>query len=136
MNSDSSTNRLQAVNLRLQKLGVRLQDIDEQFIHSGGKGGQNVNKVSTAVRLMYRGEEVKCMQERSQYLNRIKAREILAARLEKNREDARLFAQANAQRMRREKEGRPKAVKRRILKDKRANSRLKKNRSWRQGNDD
>jgi peptide chain release factor len=143
MNPDLPANRLDAVNQKLLKLGVREQDLVEQFIHSGGKGGQNVNKVATAVRLTLHqslrsgaGLEVKCMTERSQYLNRIAAREMLALKLEKNLETARLFAQSEAARMRRQKAGRPKSIKRMILKDKRAKSLVKKNRSYRPGRDD
>ena len=70
MDTESFLTRLEAVNLHLFRLGVREADLNEQFVHSGGKGGQNVNKVSTAVRLRYKDEDVKCMEERSQFLNR------------------------------------------------------------------
>ena len=136
MNTGNPINRLDAVNLRLLKLGVREQDLNEQFIHSGGRGGQNVNKVSTAVRLNHAGEEVKSMEERSQLLNRVRAREILADRLEKKREAARLLARAEAEKLRKQKAGRPRSIKRQILKDKRKNSQMKKNRTWRPGSED
>jgi len=50
------------------------QVIFETF-HSGGKGGQNVNKVETGVRAIYlpTGDAVVCMEERSQYANKKKA---------------------------------------------------------------
>jgi len=79
-----SPDKEQALADRMERLGLREEDIVEKFIRSGGHGGQNVNKVATCVYLKHlpTGTEVKCQQERSQSLNRFLARRILADKIE------------------------------------------------------
>lgn len=69
---------------KMEALGIREEHLEEKFIRSSGKGGQHVNKTSTCVYLKHlpTGVEVKCMQDRSQSINRFLARRDLAERVE------------------------------------------------------
>lgn len=66
-----------------QAVEIREEDLEWQFYRSGGKGGQNVNKVSTAVRLTHKPTQVmvSCQTERSQGQNRENALKILRSKL-------------------------------------------------------
>jgi protein subunit release factor B len=123
----------EALRQKMNRLGIRQQDLIEKFIKSGGKGGQKVNKASTCVYLKHlpTGIEVKCSLERSQALNRFLARRILADRIEKRVLGEQSAEEQRIERIKRQKRKRSKRAKLKMLEGKRKRSEKKKARAFR-----
>jgi len=116
---------------RMARLGIRDVDLEETFARSSGPGGQNVNKVATAVTLRHRpsGVSVTVQDSRSQATNRKLARERLLEAIEKAERNRRAAEIAERERARRRKSPRPASLKRKILESKRKRGELKKQRA-------
>ena len=113
-----------ALNKRMEELGLFENDIDEQFVRSGGKGGQNVNKVATCVVLKHAesGLEVKCQQARTQGMNRYHARALLADKMDTLINKEKSKQQQKIEKIRRQKRKRSKRAKAKMLDDKKKQS--------------
>ena len=110
---------------------VSPEDIKVDVFHSGGAGGQNVNKVSTCVVLRHgpTGLEVRCQRERSQALNRFLARRILVDKIETARLGEQSEKRRQIEKIRRQKRKRSKRAKEKMLEAKRLRSLRKESRA-------
>ncbi len=112
---------------RMRQLGIFEKDIQEAFVRSSGAGGQNVNKVSTCVVLRHipTGIQVKCQEERSQALNRHRARRLLIEKIDHQRKQERLRVTQEREKEKRRKKKRSSALKEAILEQKHYQSKKK-----------
>lgn len=119
-----------ALEKRMTKLGIREDDLEEDFVRGSGPGGQKINKTSSTVVLRHvpTGIEVRCQKERSQVMNRYWARVELCDRLETALKDARMAVQNEREKVRRQNRPRPRGVKRKMLQGKRERGEVKRNR--------
>ena len=127
----ASSEKEKSLLQRMAALGVREQEIEEQFVRSSGAGGQKVNKTSSCVALCHRptGIRVKCQQERSQALNRFLARRILLDKIEAMLRGTESAAQREIARIRRQKRRRSRRAKLKLLADKRHQAEKKSSRA-------
>jgi len=127
-----SPEKERALGEKLKSLGIAEKDLEEKFIRSQGKGGQNVNKTSTCVYLRHipTGIEVKCQKTRTQVLNRYYARMLLYSKLEQSIKKEESEEEKRIAKVKRQKRKRSKRAKDKMLADKRLQSQKKGDRGF------
>lgn len=122
-----TTEKKQALEERMIRLGIREPDLVEKFILGSGSGGQKLNKTSSCVYLTHLGTgiEVKCQRERSREQNRFLARRELCDRVEERLAGQKSARQQVVEKIRRQKRRRSRRQKERMLADKRHHSEKK-----------
>jgi peptide chain release factor len=108
MNLGVTERKQRELEARMASLGLREQDLEEQFVHSSGPGGQRVNKASSCVWLTHRatGLQVKMQKDRSQRLNRYHARKRLCELMEARTLGENSPASLEAEKIRKQKQRR------------------------------
>jgi protein subunit release factor B len=120
--------KLAELDNRLKARGIRKEDVIEKFLRSSGAGGQNVNKVSSAVYLKHlpTGIEVKMQQERSQALNRFLAWRLLLDKIDELILRKKSQKRQAIEKIRRQKRRRSRRSKERMLGEKKRHSEIKR----------
>ncbi len=115
---------------KAQELGVRQEDITEQFVTGSGSGGQKINKTSSCVLLKHipSGTIVRCQKHREQSKNRISAYKLLILKIEEQVKGRRSVLAQKIYKIKKQKQKRSKRAKEKILRDKAHKSEIKEQR--------
>jgi protein subunit release factor B len=118
------------VRAHLLALGCDLARVEESFIHSGGAGGQNVNKVATCVQLRYAPRNIllKMQEHRTQASNRLAAWKLLAEQLQRLRDTEARERKAARELKRRQNAPRPRGIKKQFVELKRRRAKTRQGR--------
>ena len=127
MDTTISASKRAALVRRMARLGIREEDLAEQFVLGAGPGGQKLNKTASCVMLRHRvsGLSVKCRKTRSRAANRYFARLALCEKLQQKIDFEQSARAARIARIRRQKQRRSRRQKERMLQEKKARSRQK-----------
>ena len=100
--------KLAALEQKLADLGIQKKDLEEKFIKASGRGGQKVNKSSSAVFIRHKktGLSVKVGKHRSLHLNRFLALRALAEKIEALQSGTDTARQEHIKKIRRQKQRR------------------------------
>lgn len=123
----SETKQIDLQN-RMAKLGLREETLEEQFIHGSGAGGQKINKTSVVVVIKHppSGLVIRCMQTRSQSMNRYFARRMLVEKLEEQIFKEKSETQKKIEKIRRQKRKKSARAKQKMLDSKKHQGEKKK----------
>ncbi|HEY2811739.1 MAG TPA: peptide chain release factor-like protein [Rhabdochlamydiaceae bacterium] len=126
-----SKEKFNELHLRMERLGIKEEDLIEKFILGSGRGGQKINKTSSCVYLKHlpTGIEVKCQQERFREMNRYYARKELCQRIEEKEHNIKSERQQLTEKIRRQKRRRSRRSKEKMLVGKKIHAEKK---NWRQ----
>ena len=118
------------VRAHLLALGCDLARVEESFIHSGGHGGQNVNKVATCVQLRYAPRNIllKMQEHRTQASNRLASWKLLAEQLQRLRDRHAAERKAARELKRRQNAPRPRGIKKQFVELKRRRAKTREGR--------
>lgn len=120
--------KLDALRLRMESLGIVEDDLVEKFVLGTGSGGQKINKTHSCVFLRHEpsGIQVKCQEGRSRAANRYQARVLLCDRFEYGVEEKERRERETVARHRRRNRRRSAGSKARMLEGKRRRSGMKR----------
>ncbi len=119
--------KLDELQARMDRLGIKQDDLIEKFILGSGKGGQKINKTSSCVYLKHipTSIEIKCQRDRSREMNRYYARKELCDRIEESISEEKSERQKAIEKIRRQKRRRSRKSKEKMLAGKKIQSEKK-----------
>lgn len=122
-----SQEKKDALQARMESLGIKEEDLIEKFILGSGSGGQKINKTSSCVYLKHipTGIEIKCQRERSRELNRYYARQELCDQFEEKIKKVKTERQQLIEKKRRQKRRRSRKAQEKMLAGKKVHSEKK-----------
>lgn len=119
--------KLDELQERMDRLGIKPDDLIEKFILGSGKGGQKINKTSSCVYLKHipTSFEIKCQRDRSREMNRYYARKELCDWIEQTLLNKKSERQQEMEKIRRQKRRRSRKSKEKMLANKKQQSEKK-----------